>query len=319
MKGYNFTERVRKVLSLAREEAAALSHEYVGTEHILLALVREGEGVASAVLQNLGIESEDLRDKVLSVVKPGRARGSGPDLPYTSRAKKVLELAMSAMRDLDHAYVGTEHLLLGLVAEEKGIAAQVLLDAGCDLESARNETLRLLGTEVDMSTRARVGTARPQKVVFAETTMAGLYTDQRIPSRFFKVLAAAHGVAERKQRRAINVDHVLIALLEHGEGSAITVLQHLGISVAELLHKLSASLGESDHAVGPETPVDARAMNELVAQSTREQLIAGSPALSTWHLLLAILASDGFASSQILAEAGLTRDNVLSEALRISG
>src|SRR6266571_4715334 len=93
MNGYNFTDRVRKVLQMAREEAARLHHEYVGTEHILLGLIREGEAVAA-----------------------------GPDLPYTSRAKKVLELAMSEARELNHSYVGTEHLLLGLLREEKGIA-----------------------------------------------------------------------------------------------------------------------------------------------------------------------------------------------------
>src|SRR5881296_3027218 len=111
MNGYNFTDRVRKVLQMAREEAARLHHEYVGTEHILLGLIREGEGVAAAVLTNLNVEIEET-------VKKGKAAAAaGPDLPYTSRAKKVLELAMSEARELNHSYVGTEHLLLGLLRE----------------------------------------------------------------------------------------------------------------------------------------------------------------------------------------------------------
>ena len=158
MNGYNFTDRVRKVLQMAREEAARLHHEYVGTEHILLGLIREGEGVAAAVLTNLNVDLEEIQQKIEETVKKGKAAAAaGPDLPYTSRAKKVLELAMSEARELNHSYVGTEHLLLGLLREEKGIAAQVLTDAGVNLEQARAETLRLLGSEMP-STPAGGGT-----------------------------------------------------------------------------------------------------------------------------------------------------------------
>ncbi|MFN9454318.1 MAG: ATP-dependent Clp protease ATP-binding subunit [Gemmatimonadota bacterium] len=164
MNGYNFTERVRKVLAMAREEAARLHHEYVGTEHILLGLIREGEGVAAAVLKNLDVDLEEIQQKIEDTVKKGKAaQATGPDLPYTSRAKKVLELAMSEARELSHSYVGTEHLLLGLLREEKGIAAQVLADAGVNLDAARTETLRLLGTEMpqDASAQAQGGGAPP--------------------------------------------------------------------------------------------------------------------------------------------------------------
>src|SRR5580698_2490297 len=158
MNGYNFTERVRKVLAMAREEAARLHHEYVGTEHILLGLIREGEGVAAAVRQNMNADLNEIQQKIEETVKKGKAGATtGPDLPYTSRAKKVLELAMSEARELSHSYVGTEHLLLGLLREEKGIAAQVLTDAGVNLEAARAETLRLLGTEMPQTGTAAAG------------------------------------------------------------------------------------------------------------------------------------------------------------------
>src|ERR1044071_4383077 len=165
MNGYNFTERVRKVLAMAREEAARLHHEYVGTEHILLGVIGEGEGVAATVLQNLSVELDDLRHAVEAAVKRGKAgQTTGPDLPYTSRAKKVLELAMAEARELNHSYVGTEHLLLGLLREEKGIAAQVLTDAGVNLDAARAETLRILGTEMPQQTSGQApgGAAPPQ-------------------------------------------------------------------------------------------------------------------------------------------------------------
>src|SRR5258708_3612524 len=149
MNGYNFTDRVRKGVRVAREEPARRRHEDVGTEHILLGLIREGEGVAATVLQNLSVELDEIQQKIEETVKKGKAaQTTGPDLPYTSRAKKVLELAMSEARELSHSYVGTEHLLLGLLREEKGIAAQVLTDAGVNLEAARAETLRILGTEM---------------------------------------------------------------------------------------------------------------------------------------------------------------------------
>src|SRR5674476_919623 len=166
MNGYNFTERVRKVLAMAREEAARLHHEYVGTEHILLGLIREGEGVAAAVLQNLSVELDEIQQKIEETVKKGKAaQTTGPDLPYTSRAKKVLELAMGEARELNHSYVGTEHLLLGLLREEKGIAAQVLTDAGVNLDAARAETLRLLGTEMPQTSQSSTTNAEKAGVV----------------------------------------------------------------------------------------------------------------------------------------------------------
>jgi DNA-binding transcriptional regulator YhcF (GntR family) len=141
---YNFTDRVRKVLAMAREEAVRLQHDYVGTEHILLGLIREGEGVAAAALTNLNIELERIHERIEELLRKGKATIALGELPYTSRAKKVLEYAMAEARELKHAYVGTEHLLLGLLREEKGIAAQVLMSFGLTLEDARAEVLRLL-------------------------------------------------------------------------------------------------------------------------------------------------------------------------------
>jgi len=145
---YNFTDRVRKVLAMARDEAIRLQHDYVGTEHILLGLIREGEGVAAAVLNNLSADLEQVHERIEESVKPGKATIAIGDLPYTSRAKKVLEYAMAEARELSHSYVGTEHLLLGLLREEKGIAAQVLTSLGISLDDARAETLKVLGSEV---------------------------------------------------------------------------------------------------------------------------------------------------------------------------
>ncbi len=158
---YNFTDRVRKVLAMAREEAIRLQHDYVGTEHILLGLIREGEGVAAAVLTNLSIDLDQIHEQVEESVKKGKATIALGELPYTSRAKKVLEFAMAEARELNHSYVGTEHLLLGLLREEKGIAAQVLNTLGIGLEEARAETLKVLGSDVSPSEPAVIGAGGP--------------------------------------------------------------------------------------------------------------------------------------------------------------
>ena len=139
---------------IARDQAHGLGHEYVGTEHLLLALIHEGEGVANAALLNLGVDPAAVQRRITEIVKRGSSLvPAGRELPYTSRAKRVLELSMMEARDIHHPYVGTEHLLLGLVREEKGIAAQVLTEAGISLQAARTEVLRLLGSPGMMSNK----------------------------------------------------------------------------------------------------------------------------------------------------------------------
>ncbi len=140
-----FTERVRKVMYLAREEAGRLQHDYIGTEHLLLGLIREGEGIAANVLTNLGLDLEVIRQTVESMVAaPGSSLTLG-EIPFTPKAKRVLELAIEEARQLGHNYVGTEHLLLGLIREGEGVAARVLQELGVDRKKVRDETLRLLG------------------------------------------------------------------------------------------------------------------------------------------------------------------------------
>ncbi len=165
MNGYNFTERVRKVLAMGREEAIRLRHEYVGTEHILLGLIREGEGVGMAVLTDLGVDTDDLRQMIEDILKTGNTAVTGPNLPYTSRAKKVLELSLKEARDMNHSYVGSEHLLVALLAEEKGIAAQALNASGVTLDAVRAETLRLLGESPTLTTERSTLTTVPSDPV----------------------------------------------------------------------------------------------------------------------------------------------------------
>ena len=120
-----------------------LNHDHVGTEHILLALVREGEGVAARALESLGISLEAVRQQVEEIIGQGRQARSGP-IPFTPRVKKVLELSLREATQLGHDYVGTEHILLGLIREGQGVAAQVLVNLGADLNRVRQQVIRLL-------------------------------------------------------------------------------------------------------------------------------------------------------------------------------
>jgi hypothetical protein len=138
-----FTERARWVLTLAQEEAQRFNHNYIGTEHLLLGLVREGDGVAAKVLIQLGVELNKVRAQVDTIIGRGERAVVG-EVGLTPRAKKVFELAVDEARRLNHRYIGTEHLLLGLVREGEGIAAGVLESLGVDLEHVRAETARLL-------------------------------------------------------------------------------------------------------------------------------------------------------------------------------
>jgi ATP-dependent Clp protease ATP-binding subunit ClpC len=140
-----FTERVRKVIYLAREEAARLQHDYIGTEHLLLGVIREGEGIAATVLNNLGVDLDHIRQAVENMVSSSGGTMTIGEIPFTPRAKRVLELAVEEARSLGHNYVGTEHLLLGLIREGEGVAAKVLLELGVDRKRVREETLKLLG------------------------------------------------------------------------------------------------------------------------------------------------------------------------------
>ncbi|MEZ3607765.1 ATP-dependent protease ATP-binding subunit ClpC [Bacillus subtilis] len=147
-----FTERAQKVLALAQEEALRLGHNNIGTEHILLGLVREGEGIAAKALQALGLGSDKIQKEVESLI--GRGQEMSQTIHYTPRAKKVIELSMDEARKLGHSYVGTEHILLGLIREGEGVAARVLNNLGVSLNKARQQVLQLLGSNETGSSAA---------------------------------------------------------------------------------------------------------------------------------------------------------------------
>ena len=155
-----FTDRARKVMQLANQEAQRFNHEYIGTEHILLGLVKEGSGVAANVLKNLDVDLRKIRLEVEKLVQSGPEMVTMGKLPQTPRAKKVIEYSMEEARNLNHNYVGTEHILLGLLREQEGVAAQVLMNLGLKLEDVREEVLNLLGHGMEGGEAASAVAAR---------------------------------------------------------------------------------------------------------------------------------------------------------------
>ncbi|MCA8960711.1 MAG: ATP-dependent Clp protease ATP-binding subunit [Planctomycetes bacterium] len=156
-----FTDRARKVMALARKEAQRFHHDFIGTEHILLGLVQEGSGVAANVLKNLGIDGNKIRAEIEKHVQSGPSMVTMGQLPFTPRAKKVLELSQEEANELGHNYIGTEHLLLGLIRENDGVAAQVLMDLSVKLDDVKTEVMDLLGADMPGQEESSIPAAQP--------------------------------------------------------------------------------------------------------------------------------------------------------------
>jgi len=219
-----FTDRARKVMQLANQEAQRFNHEYIGTEHILLGLMKEGSGVAANVLKNLDLDLRRVRLEVEKIVQSGLGKVTMGRLPQTPRAKKAIEYAIEEARNLNHKWVGTEHLLLGLLREEEGVASQILMNLGLKLEDTREEVLQLL-----------TGKSAAERV--AEKS-------SKVPS--IRIPKPPQTLAEREQIRSLeqqlwNVRIVLGALL--GAIAGTLLLAGFGAVIGLLLGGLVAALG----------------------------------------------------------------------------
>jgi ATP-dependent Clp protease ATP-binding subunit ClpC len=182
-----FTERARQVVVLAQDEARALKHGYIGTEHILLGLLREEEGLAARVLASLDVSVDSVRAQVARIVGQGDAVPAG-QIPFTPRTKKVLELALREARALGHKYIGTEHVLLGLVREGEGVAMRVLLEVGADADSIRGRVLNALsGVEPRVTAEARSYPLASPQVIDTITSPA---TEARRDAREWPLVVA---------------------------------------------------------------------------------------------------------------------------------
>ena len=188
-----FTDRARRVVVLAQEEARMLNHNYIGTEHILLGLIHEGEGVAAEALNGVGISLDEVRQQVEEMVGPGRISPSG-QIPFTPRAKMVLELSLRESLHMSHNYIGTEHILLGLLREGKGVAAKVLVKLGADLNRVRREVNQLIsGGRPDEEMAAT-------PFFFEEATTPPFVAYTKVLGEIGEILSTLRDIAQRVKR-----------------------------------------------------------------------------------------------------------------------
>ena len=289
-----FTERARKVLNLAQEEAQRFNHNYIGTEHLLLGLVREGDGVAAKVLANLGVELEKARNAVEFIIGRGDRLVLG-EIGLTPRAKKVIELAVDEARRLNHHYVGTEHILLGLMREGEGIAAGVLESLGVNLERLRVATLEVLNR----------GGGAPRSPDASRPTIPtefGKFTE-----RARKALGDAITEARGRDQREVNTGHLLLALAQDEDGLAAQTLSRAGIDLAQTRQALEQELGPRKAPADqtPHSPVglDTHTLR-VIALAAEEARLMNDRYVGPEHLLLAIInEGDGLGGQTLLAQA----------------
>ena len=222
-----FTDRARKVMQLANQEAQRFNHEYIGTEHILLGLVQEGSGAAANVLKNLDIDLRKIDAQVRKIVQygPGGEQVVMGRLPHTPRAKKVIEYSIEEARNLNHIYVGTEHLLLGLLREQEGVAAQVLMNLGLELEAVRQEVLNLLGHNLPTA-EERTELERAHAILLASGSAARSLAAAASPTENTLLVCIGPSTADVARAEGLRVD--LVADDATGEGMIRALAVHLG-------------------------------------------------------------------------------------------
>jgi ATP-dependent Clp protease ATP-binding subunit ClpA len=224
-----FTEQARQVVVLAQDEAATLGHNHIGTEHLLLGLIREGHGVAARVLADLGVDLDEARDRVVQLVRAGE-RTASPQIPFTPGAKKVLEMSLREAMNLQQSYLGTEHLLLALARENEGVAARILLDLGADSQKVRDEVTRVLDTPHYAQQR---GSAAIPPTAIARSALFAGWLDP----------ALQHATAEARKRgeRSLDSGDLLLSLTLDQTNVAARALSSLGVSIEALRGAVRAS------------------------------------------------------------------------------
>jgi ATP-dependent Clp protease ATP-binding subunit ClpA len=291
-----FTERALKVLSLSQDEAHRFHHNYIGTEHLLLGLVLEGEGVAARVLTRMGVQLPKVRSAVEFIIGRGDA-GASQEIGLTPRASKVIEFAIDEAQRLNHNYVGTEHLLLGLVREGEGIAAGVLESLGVNLENVRQQVMQVLNpsSTSDHSNRTR----RSKNVALA----------RQFTVRSLRVLKFAREEAFQMRHGATDLGHVLIGFLRENEGIAARVLLDLGVEIDQVRVIVSSRSENEPDTVEEEIELSDRAAAVLLV-STELAKQAGNRQAGTGYMLLALCINESREFTEILDKLGVDLDQV---------
>ena len=315
-----FNDRAKRVLALAQDEAIRFNHNYIGTEHLLLGLVREGEGVAARVLDSLGVELSKVRQAVELTIGRGDATKSPSEITLAPPTKKAFELAIDEARKLGHSHVGTEHLLLGIVRQSESIAAKLLGSLGVDLEKVRHDVIATLGQP-----HREVGASAPEPVpphVFSTHPQStGQFTGpfDRFTDRAKRVLALAQDEARRFNHNYIGTEHILIGLIREEEGVAARALRTLGAELDKARTALGFIVGRGDAVVAPSEITLSPRTKKVIELAVDEARKLGQTRVGTEHVLLGLAREGEGIASGILESLGITMDKVRRQVIETLG
>ncbi|HEV8229861.1 MAG TPA: Clp protease N-terminal domain-containing protein [Candidatus Limnocylindria bacterium] len=308
-----FNDRAKRVLALAQDEAIRFNHNYIGTEHLLLGLAREGEGVAAKTLDALGVTLSNLRSSVEKIIGRGDSTITPSQISLSPRTKKVIELAIDEARKLGHSHVGTEHLLLGLVREGGHVGAKALESLGVSLEAVRHKVIATLGQP-----HREVGASAPESVSSQSTEQfAGPF--DRFTDRAKRVLALAQGEAIRFNHNYIGSEHLLLGLIREQDGVAARALQTLGAELEKARQAVSFIIGRGDAATAPSEITLSPRTKKIIELAIDEARKLGHGRVGTEHLLLGLAREGEGIASGILESLGITMDKVRRAVIETLG
>ena len=307
-----FTERARRIILLGQEEAGKMSSRHVGTEHLLLGLVRENEGVAAQILQSMGVTLGAVRREIEAEIQPSTDPVSAEPI-LTPKARRVLELAADEARRMGHNYIGTEHLLLALLREKDGLAATVLRRLGLDLEKTRHQVMEYLGPNTPTQATSSDSSPVEHKTKKKKDADSSAYSWQCFTDRVRIIVLLAQEEAMTLGNDHVGTEHLLLALIRQGDGVAAHVLQKLGVSSDAIRQPLEAQLKDNFNS-GSITPMLTPVAKRILELAANEAQLMGDKHIGSGHLLLALLReNEGLSlSANVLSQSGLNRDNAVA-------
>jgi len=343
-----YSERARRVIILAQDEARRLDHKSVGTEHLLLGLIREGTGIAAKALQSLGVDLESVRTEVERRVGRGSAPPPEHEMQFTSRGKRVvMELAIEEARSLGHPYVGTEHILLGILRDPECGAARLLKDTGMESERLRGDVAKLLGSppppavtgraegpgsggappesrwtdpEGDVAARARA----VRDAVRARARLEGGSSERaptltRYSERAQRVIILAQEEARRLNYKYVGTEHLLLGLIREGSGIAGKALQNLGVNLDQVRSEIERMLGRGAAPPVGDIQFTPRGKNVVMELAIEESMGLGHSYVGTEHLLLGLIREGECAAARLLENMGADLERVRREVIKLLG